>query len=185
MKYLLSVPIILFPYTLLFALYCLYTGLFMESFANNGYLLLAAVVLCGATAFAFCVVFCALSLAKRWCASEMARWNMIVKLCQIPAYIAIFVLGACFLISIFGIPFVLLFTLCDIAAIIMSGLIGGVAAFAAFSEKKLSRSDAIVYAFCQFLFCVDIVFCILLYIRIKRSEKLTRERKDEPDTQRI
>lgn len=182
MKYLLCLPVVLFPYLMLFALYCLYSGFLMESlFANNGFLLLAVVALCGAVAFLFDVVLCALSLAKGWGSAGTARCNMIVKLCQIPAYLVIFVLGVCFFITIFGIPFVLLFTFCDIAAIVMSGLIGAAAAYAAFTEKRLSRSDAIVYALLQFVFCVDIVLCVMLYRRAVRGKITHREGNDGSD----
>ena len=182
MKYLLCLPVVLFPYLMLFALYCLYSGFLMESlFVNNGFLLLAAVALCGAVAFLFDVVLCALSLAKGWSSVGTARCNMFVKLCQIPAYLAIFVLGICFFITIFGIPFVLLFTFCDVAAIVMSGLIGAAAAYAAFTEKRLSRSDAIVYALLQFVFCVDIVLCVMLYRRAARGKITHREGNDESD----
>lgn len=182
MKYLLCIPIILFPYTLLFALHCMYTGFLMESlFAGNGYLLLAAVALYGVIAFLFCVLLCALSFAKKWNAAVLARCNMIIKLCQIPAYLAIFVLGIVFSISIFGIPFVLLFSLCDIAAIVMSGLIGVVACYGTFAEKRMPRSDAIVYALCQFLFCVDVVVCVMLYVCALRGDRSGREREHESD----
>ena len=56
-KYVLSLPVILFPYTLLFALCCLYTGFLMEPvFQNNGYLLLLALALCFVVAAVFAVI---------------------------------------------------------------------------------------------------------------------------------
>lgn len=40
----------------------------------------------------------------------MARLNMIVKLVHIPAYIAIFLLGAVMLVSVWGIGFTIVFS---------------------------------------------------------------------------
>ena len=54
MKYIFALPLILFPYTLLLGLYCLYSGFLMESvFGNNGYLLLFVLFLCAVAAFCF------------------------------------------------------------------------------------------------------------------------------------
>ena len=59
-KYLLALPIFLFPYSLLFGLYCLYTGFLMESvFQNNGYLLILALFLCTLVSLAFTGALCA------------------------------------------------------------------------------------------------------------------------------
>ena len=181
-KYFLSIPIILFPYTLLGALHCLYTGFLMESlFGNNGFLLLGAVVLCAAIAFLFSLLLGALAVAKKWNAKGMALCNMIIKLCQIPAYIAIFVLGVVFGISVLGLPFVAVFFLCDVAAIVTSGLVGASAAYVGFLEGKLLKSDAIIYALCQFIFCIDIIFCILLYVRIRKLPRVSADAYLTPD----
>lgn len=167
-KYLLALPIFLFPYSLLFGLYCLYTGFLMESvFQNNGYLLILALFLCTLVSLAFTGALCARSLAKKTGAVEMARLNMIVKLVHIPAYIAIFLLGAVMLISIWGIGFTIVFFLHDVAAIAMTGFIGAVAVVRAGAEGRISRQYAVLYAIGQFLFCIDIAACILLYLRVR------------------
>ena len=139
-KYLLALPIFLFPYSLLFGLYCLYTGFLMESvFQNNGYLLILALFLCTLVSLAFTGALCAWSLAKKTDAAEMAKLNMIVKLVHIPAYIAIFLLGAVMLISVWGIGFTIVFFLHDVAAIAMTGFIGAVAVVRAGAEGRVFR----------------------------------------------
>ena len=177
-KYLLALPIFLFPYSLLFGLYCLYTGFLMESvFQNNGYLLILALFLCTLVSLAFTGALCARSLAKKTDAAEMAKLNMIVKLVHIPAYIAIFLLGAVMLISVWGIGFTIVFSLLDVAAIGMTGFIGAVAVVRAGAEGRILRRDAVLYAIGQFLFCIDIAACILLYLRV-RGKRLPAERVD-------
>ena len=92
-KYLLALPIFLFPYSLLFGLYCLYTGFLMESvFQNNGYLLILALFLCTLVSLAFTGALCARSLAKKTDAAEMSKLNIIFKLFYIPSFISIFFL---------------------------------------------------------------------------------------------
>lgn len=181
-KYLLALPIFLFPYSLLFGLYCLYTGFLMESvFQNNGYLLILALFLCTLVSLAFTGALCARSLAKKTGAVEMARLNMIVKLVHIPAYIAIFLLGAVMLISIWGIGFTIVFFLHDVAAIAMTGFIGAVAVVRAGAEGRVPRQYAVLYAIGQFLFCIDIAACILLYLRVRGRRPSLERVQARPD----
>ena len=174
MKYIFALPLILFPYTLLLGLYCLYSGFLMESvFGNNGYLLLFVLFLCAVAAFCFTLPLCLVSLAKRADGRGMALLNMVVKLCHIPAYIAIFFLSLLFLISIWGIGFVVVFALYDFAAIGMSGAVGAVAACRCAAEGKIGKRGAVLYAACQFLFCIDVFFCVKLYRRARKGNTIS------------
>ena len=166
MRKFLAIPVILFPYTLLLGLYCLYTGFLMEDvFRGNGYLLIAALFLCALIAFGFTLGICISALVGKADGRGMARLNMAVKLCHVPAYIAVFLLSLLFLISIWGIGFVVVFVLYDLAAIGMTGLIGAVSTFRSVAEGKLTKAQGVAFALLQFVFCADIVVCILLYIR--------------------
>lgn len=164
-KYLLSLPIILFPYTVLAGIFCLYTGVLMEKvFQNNGFLVLAGLVLFAIIAAGFTAVICGFALYKRAGGQGMARLNMMIKLCQIPAYLTIFALGVFCVLSIWGILLALLLVLVDCVTIAMSGLIGATSAFRNFREQKMSRSSAVKVAVCQFIFCVDVFASIKLYL---------------------
>ena len=101
-KFFWALPVILFPYWILIAMLCLRSDVCLKS--NDPYLLLyfiAALAILAVVSFVCSVSITAKSIAKKWNAHETARLNMIIKLSQIPAYIAIFVLGAIFLITIF------------------------------------------------------------------------------------
>lgn len=170
-KYLLSIPLILFPYWLLFLLYCLLTGFCMETlFMSNGFLLIAALVVGGLIAFICTVILCVLAVAKNQDSLSMARLNMIVKLVHVPAYIAIFVLSLIFSITVFGIGFVIVFALSDAFAILMSGLVGCVTATLS-RRQKSGLTDWIAYAILQFVYCADVVTCILMYCKIRKYKK--------------
>ena len=45
------------------------------------------------------------------------------------------------------------------------------------AEGRIPRRDAVLYAIGQFLFCIDIAACILLYLRV-RGKRLPAERVD-------
>ena len=169
-KYLLSLPVLLFPYLVLAALVCLYTGFLMEEiFQSNGFLLIGAVLLCAVAAAGFAAVVCGCALAKRTSGQEMARLNMVIKLCQIPAYLIIFALGLFCLISIWGILLTLILAAVDCFTIAMTGLIGSVSAFRSYRERKLAKGAAVRAAICQFIFCVDVFACVKLYLDSRKA----------------
>lgn len=171
-KYILAVPVMIFPYSLFLGMYCLYTPAIMERvFFSNGYLLIAAMLLCAVVAFVFALALAVAGLVRKYDALSLARLNMIIKLCQIPAYAVIFVLGALFFVSVFGIGFTVFFVLFDCLAILMSGLTGAVSSLRAYAEKKVIKSEMIVFAVLQFIFVADVVACVLLYFHLKNRTK--------------
>ena len=171
LKYILSLPVIVFPYTLFLGMYCLYTPTIMENlFMGNGFLLIGALVLVGLVAFAFSCIVGIIAIVKAYDGLSMARLNMIIKLIHMPAYVAIFVLGCAFFITVFGIPFVLFFVLFDCAAIAMSGIIGASSVIRGFAEGKLDRASAITFAILGFVFVGDVVVGIMNYAALKRSK---------------
>lgn len=167
-KYLFALPALLFPYALLFGLHCLLSGFLMESvFRNNGYLLIFALFLYGVFAFVCTAALCAALVLKKTDACRVARLNLIVKFCQVPAYVLIFVLGALTFVSVWGIGFAVVFFLHDAASIFMSGLLGSAAVVRGRAEGKIPGRKAVLYAVGQFLFCIDLVACALLYVRVR------------------
>lgn len=172
LKYILSVPVIIFPYTLLLGMYCLYTPTIMETvFKSNVILLAGALALFGAAAFAFSCIVGMVVIVKVNDALAAARLNMIIKLIHMPAYVAIFVLGMAFFVTVFGIPFVMFFVLFDCAAIAMSGIIGASSVIRGFLEGRLDRASAITFAIMGFVFVGDIVIGIMNYVALKRSRR--------------
>lgn len=174
-KYVLSLPVILFPYTLLFALCCLYTGFLMEPvFQNNGYLLLLALALCFVVAAVFAVIVAVGAIARASDGVCMARLTMVIKFCHVPAYVAIFVLGILFTLSVWGILFVVVFVLFDCAAIGMTGLIGAAAVYRNYREKHLPAGSSVLFGIVQFVFCADLVACVMSYARSRKAARAPR-----------
>lgn len=167
----LLIPLILFPYTLLLALCCLFSDFLREMLLRNNILaLLLPLIFCFALSCACALTFCIGSIRNKSPGREMAKRNMLVKLWQIPAYLVIFACGwiAC-LFSIWGGGFILAFFLYDCATIAMSGLIGAAAVIRNFREHRLTAARALLLGWLQFVFCADIIACILLYLHAKRQ----------------
>lgn len=171
MKRLLLLPSIFFPYVLLFAIYCLYTGFLMEELFGNFILNLALwMLLYFAIAIAGLVMFIVLSIIKKWDYKEISKINMEIKLAQIPAYIAIFILGVLCFITIFTFGFTIFFFIYDIISIIMTGILGLLSIFIYFFKGKEKDTKIGLLAIGQFIFCIDIPASIILYKTFKHKD---------------
>lgn len=170
---LLSLPVILLPYTLLLALHCLFTGFLMETvFRSNGYLLMLALAVCALAAGACTLAVCIAALARRAPGRQMAGLTVLIKLCQIPAYLVIFGLGLLsLLLSVWGLGFIIFFVCFDCVTIALSGLVGATAALRCAREHRLRTGAAVLLGVCQFVFCVDVVTCIVLYFRSRQKAR--------------
>ena len=157
----------------LLLIFCIFDGIavWQLGFHCNVILLAGALVLFGAAAFAFSCIVGMVVIVKAYDALAAARLNMIIKLIHMPAYVAIFVLGMAFFVTVFGIPFVMFFVLFDCAAIAMSGIIGASSVIRGFLEGRLDRASAITFAIMGFVFVGDIVVGIMNYVALKRSRR--------------
>lgn len=171
-KYIPSILAAIFPYSVLFALYCMFSGFLMHSvFQSNGFLLLLAVLLFWVVSLGCAVATCVMSLARKWDSYELARANMILKLIPVPAYILIFLLGCVFLITIFTFAISIILMLLDGMAIVLSGLIGVAAVKRNHSDKILSTKEMVAHGILQFVFCADVVSAIVVFCKARRAKK--------------
>lgn len=171
-KYVPSILTALFPYSVLFALYCMFSGFLMHSgFQNNGFLLLLAVILFWVVSLGGAVATCVMSLTQKWDSYELARANMILKLIPVPAYILIFLIGCAFLITIFTFAISIILMLLDGMAIALSGLVGVAAVKRNHSDGILSTGEMVAHGILQFVFCADVVSAIVVFCKAKRAKK--------------
>ena len=168
LPYFLALPALLFPYSILGMLYCLFSGVLMESvFQNNGWYGVLALLIWAMLGFAG-AVGAGISGYRMFDCRRMARFTMWVKLLQIPAYCIIAVLGALFTFTIFTIGFTIAFAFFDVLAIAMTGILGAFSVGKCHRKGLLNRADWLVYTLLQFVFCVDVVSSILLYRKAKK-----------------
>lgn len=170
-KYLQFLLIALFPYLIVFALICMFTGYFMDTvFQNNVYSLLLILIVLYVVALVCAVTVFITSLAKKRRILEVLRINMIMKLIHIPAYLFIFVVGLFSMITIFTFGITIVLIILDGMTIVLSGLIGLGGVIRSLRENKISMKVAVIHGILQFVFCADIISSIVIYRIVKATE---------------
>ncbi len=168
------IPAILFPYVVLAFLGILFFSSRMSLdlmevlFQNNIWYYLLAFLGYLLLAFGLCLGGFGLALGKKWDAASLAKTAWIVKLIQIPAYLAIFVLGVLFLTSIFLFAFTLVLMLLDYASVLMSGMLTSAAVINGSRSGKIRLKSNIWIIVLQFIFCADVVAAGICHCRLKK-----------------
>ena len=175
----LALPTALLPYVALFALATIFLStklaffeVTMESvFGGNGLYLFAAFLLYCLLCMALGVVGFVVGICKKWDAVSLAKFAMIVKLIQIPAYLALFVLGLLLMLAIFTIPFsIVLFFVCSLT-LALTGLWVVSASITALRQGICKPQEVIWVMILQFVFCADVVASIIFYVTLKKKQK--------------
>ena len=168
----LVVPAVLYPYVLLGMMFCILGNHLPDTILTlpSGIAVILLFLLYGFFAMAMNLLFAALCVRRKWSGSQAAKINMVYKLVQIPAYLLIFVLGLLFLITVFTIPFAVLFLLADGFSIAMSGIVGAAAAFRC-SREKPGGGLWLLCGVGQFVFVADVVACIWMYVRARDASR--------------
>lgn len=161
-KYILLIPILLVPYSILFGIYCIYSGFLMESvFQNNAYLLILALIAFWLVARICDIFFCVEGMIKECNPNQLALANMLLKVIQIPAYVLIFLIGSACMLTIFTFAISFFLFLLDVMSIFLSGMVGFVAVKA--NQASLSRKEFVLHGVLQFVFCADVVSAIIVF----------------------
>lgn len=175
--FLLYIPMLLVPYVALFRLATIFLSEDIEFFnfimysvfdANALYLTGALVLYCFLSAVLSVICFF-ISILNKYDALSIARISVIIKIMQIPAYLIIFALSVLFTIAIFTIPFVIGLFLIDYFTLLFSGLLVGASVINSVRQGIFKPNDVIWVIILQSVFCVDVVFSIIFYIKLKRA----------------
>ncbi len=169
MKKILLIPTVLFPYLILFCMYCIFSGFLMEElFQSFAPVMLIYVLIWLIVALLCNVIYIVISTVRKEDTVKLLKTNMIVKIAQIPAYIAIFVLGVLCFMTIFTIGFTIFFMLFDLVSVFLSGMLG----FSAIIFSKEKRTPLfIVLGLLQFVMCVDVPLSIVIFVLSKNLNK--------------
>lgn len=106
--------------------------------------------------------------------SQLLFWDMILKICNIPIYILVFVIGVIMAIFILGIPLLPFLFLFDGLLLLPSTMYGISGLMQARKEGRISSGTAILNGILHFLFCLDCVSAVVSYLLV-RSKKTDRE----------
>lgn len=167
----LILPGAVLPYIFLGALAVLFFSpqVIETAFGSNIFLYAAAVFAYAAAAVTATVVAFVLAVVRQWDALSLAKTVMLVKLLQIPGYIAVFVLGFCLMLSIFTYAFIILLVLFDVITLLMSGLLCTAAVIGAAREGHIPFLRSLWVVLLQFVFCADVAAAVIFYIQLKRA----------------
>lgn len=164
-----AVIITLFPYSVAFILYCIFSGFLMESvFMNSAFVCLAALFLFWIAGLICAVSVCVSGILRKRDAFGMIRTVMLIKVISIPAYIVIFIVGTLCMLTIFTFGISIFLMLFDAMSIFLSGTVGVAAVKRAHDEKVISVGEAVLHGILQFLFCADVVSSLILFCKAKR-----------------
>ena len=171
-KFWMLVPAMCLPYLALFAFFTPFTTVIVESvFQNNVLWELALFVILGLITLAVSIAYFVMAIRKGWDALTMAKYAMILKLAQIPAYIVIFVLGAALLITIFTMAISIGLWLLDCFTLFLSGLFTVAAVINSVRQGDFTPKEVQWFAVLQLFFCIDVVAAIVFYRKLKKKSE--------------
>lgn len=117
------------------------------------------------------IVSFALSLWKKWDSKHIALASMLIKLLQTPAYILLFAFGLAGMLFVHFIAMTVIVFLFDCMLISMSGLVSLSAVIRARNEGRIGKGASVVFGIVSFVFCIDVIISVVLYIKIRTAEK--------------
>lgn len=178
-RFLFILPSAILPYVMLFmtAVVMLSTdnsvmNFIMEKvFRNFGLLVPFFMIAYTIFALILSLVFLILNDIESYDAKSLARTALIIKLVQIPAYIASFILGVIFSVTIFLVALAALYLIINYAALISTGYLNISAVVSAERENLITPKAAVAVSITQLIFCIDVISSIIFYISIKKRAK--------------
>lgn len=137
-------------------------------FAGNGLYLVGAVLLYAVFAAVLSMLFAVKSIRKATAPVFLAKAAMIIKWCQVPAFLLIFVLGVMFAITLFTIPFALGLFLLDCLTVFLTGILTAAAAVNAVRLGLFRTKEVLWIVALQLVFCADVMAATAFYRKLKQ-----------------
>lgn len=98
---------------------------------------------------------------------QLLFWNMLLKLCNIPIYLMVFLVVL--LLHVLILPLIPILVLFDYLLLLPSTMYGISGIVRCCKEGRLSSKAAVVNIVLQFMFCFDVFSAVYCYIRARRS----------------
>lgn len=173
------IPTALLPYLLLFALavllfstkHTVFTFIMDYIFNSNAWNIVAVLLLYCLFAAALSIGCFVVSIRKGWEALSLAKYAMLVKLFQIPAYALIFVIGLLLAITLFTIPISVGLFLFNCICLLLTGLLTTAAVINAVRQGIFKSQEVVWMIVLQLVFCADVAASIILYIKLRKIHK--------------
>ncbi len=163
------IPALLFPYLTAALALCLFFGgeVIDAVFAGNIWRGVALLILYYFVSLIFTAALSVRKITSGCEARSCARYSMILKLAQIPAYITLFIIGLGCLITIFtfGITFTLI--VFDCMAVFLDGVAAVPSVIRGARERKLTVAESVIFGILGFFFCADVVSAVIVYMKTR------------------
>lgn len=118
------------------------------------------------------ITFIANAVKGNYSSKDLALLTAICKLVHIPAFILHFLLGALGLFaSIWGIGFIAWAIVIDILTILQTGIMSITTAVRCAKEKVFSTTYSAIFSVLGFIYCIDVVSSILVFIKTSEANK--------------
>ncbi len=169
-KFFLLLPGLLCPYILLVLMFCIFIINSSVIGENLAYILLSFAALL-VISILCSLIYVILGLCRKWDSKETAFLTLLIKGLQIPSYMLIFGIGFVFFWTIFTYAISFLLIIFDCLTIFITGLSGILAVVRCYKEGKLTKGVALALGFCQFIFCIDVVSAVIVYIKSRSKPK--------------
>lgn len=106
---------------------------------------------------------------KGYAQRQLLFWNMLLKLCNIPFYVLVFLMGM--MMSVFVIPLLPILVLVDYTVLLPSTMYGVSGLLQARRARGISKKALLFHGIMQFMFCLDVCSAVWLYVSLRRAEK--------------
>lgn len=101
---------------------------------------------------------------------QILFWNMLLKLCNIPVFLLVFLIVL--LTHVLILPLIPLLFLFDYFLLLPSTMYGISGMLSCYRSRNLSLTTLIVNAVAQFIFCVDVLSAVYCYMKVRRSSQI-------------
>ena len=179
----LLLPTIILPYFALLLAATVFLSTYLQAFElvmervfheNGLYILVVLLVFC-LIAVVLSITFFLLSIRKNWNPVSLAKYAMVIKWMQVPAYIAILVFGLILAITLFTIPIAILFVLIDCLTLLLTGLLTISAAVNTMRQGIFQRKEILLIIILQFVFCLDVFATTVFYRKLRKHSHFDQD----------
>ena len=174
-KYIAIIPLIVYPYAyILWIIGFLLSGLTLEEFIGIDAIMIifAAIFIIYNVYILFIIIYNFIQAIRgKYSAYQLAKMNLLVKGLQIPAYIFHFIIGLIgFVMSIWGIGFIILAVVVDFLTIALTGLNALGCAIRIKKENKASTVVSVFTGMYSFVFCIDVIIAVVLFVMMYKDD---------------
>ena len=128
----------------------------------------------------FCILTPVVYIANIICAIRtkdtkfLARWNMALKLCHIPSYLFVFLIGLASAVAMIKLPFTALIipilVIIDVLLLCTTSAYGVCALVRSKQENRISTAFMVVNIILHVLFVWDVISSIIVFFKIRKAK---------------